>query len=300
MSASIDRSSEYTETGENTRAKALMVFGALTALEWMATGMDWRAKDCTRLMIVQEHQAALLPKGMLTARYPDGAYHMVPDVFPKRSGETVAARTGMREVVWNEDAYRELRSKGFDPLWIHPHLFSGYQEKPLPSLEDRIVIKSSGSGMPDEYKSKLLQALVQTRKPFAFYLPNLLYTHEGITMLPHSVRAKNTYFYNDLAAHPPRLLVSLTSEMVQVVSEIKMQNPDILHISFPARGPHEKRNANFAHAAGVTHAEMDPHLLTVGEMVDMLRAGLDTTPVLPDVERIGGYRPTLIETLGAV
>ncbi|GAB4219239.1 MAG: hypothetical protein Fur009_4390 [Candidatus Microgenomates bacterium] len=103
-------------------------------------------------IFIQEHLISQVPDWLLNRWFPRGVFLAVPDVLPKQSGVNVLKKSEIvAPIVWNKQAFDELQKQGLRPLLVAPFLPEGFvgevdfQEK---ELQNKIIVKSSGSGMP--------------------------------------------------------------------------------------------------------------------------------------------------------
>lgn len=294
-----DTGMRYTKDSESKRHRALKTFGTLTHTEWAVHRFvaHHNGNTPSRLVVIQEHQLGTTDAQTLKRLYPDGAYLIVPDVYPKDSAITVMRQTDISPVVWNEKAYEKLHSIGLDPLIVAPHILSAFAlDQSTGELNtNRIVVKSSGSGMPKEYVTPLLQALHHMDVEFTIYLPDRVITHKGEAPLHMATRERITTFYHDIIANPPKVLISLPSEMIQVMAEL--HRAGTIHMSLPPRGAHEAKNLQFAQEVGLSSVEMRPHEATKRQLLNDLHNALQSRQQTPDEKYIGITKPCFTQVL---
>jgi hypothetical protein len=149
--------------------------------------------------------------------------------------------------------------------------------------------------MPTEYVMPLLDVLRTMKIEFTLYLPDRIVSDRGEAPLHMTTRERVTMFYNDIIANPPRVLISLPSEMVQVMAELFKAGT--IHMSLPPRGAHEAKNLRFAHEVGLTSVEVKPHEVSSLTLLNDLYDALHSGPHMPDEMNIGITKPCLTQVL---
>jgi len=276
MTRSARASHSYTEGGNKLRQHAEKPLRWLIGFERRLIDKRDAVSKPTVGFFVQEFVLAGLSDKDLNTRYPDGAYLYIPDVYPKETAVAVIKRlTSLEVMVWNRECVLYLVQEGIDEGRIHlvpPVLPAAFIPQETKSVDrcfepSRMMIKSSGSGMPAAY----YRALREAAKRWSGFLGGsaCFYMPDQVLSLPpvrsdrwkHLTRApdwqveprpsdtieKVSRFYTDLVSRIPRVIISYPSEMVQVVySLIKNMSYDIKFIVLPPRGSHEAANLAWA------------------------------------------------------
>jgi hypothetical protein len=155
-------------------------------------------------------------------------------------------------VTWNESTYQFLRTQGITNAQLaRPELIQGHTtSEHYAAIHEQgvpIVVKTSGSGMPQKLQRVLLQALQEQKRDWSFHTPNC--THFGKNGCVMSVEFPNRAarlhdFYSSLGGKT-ELLITYPNEQVQAVAELVSLGcyPDI--VLLPPRGDHEVHNIQF-------------------------------------------------------
>lgn len=291
VSRSVCLTEKYTENSEEQRAKALLLYGLLTAAEGALSQEPNEVYDYG--IYVQEHALGARDNKYLAAHFRRDAFIFIPDVYPKESAITIMRQTGITPVVWNEPARDRLLERGIEAKLVKPHILAGFANGSFASgVTERIVIKSSGSGMPREYTERLLRVLERIGVEYALYLPDKCITNEGTSPLPQSTKERNDHYYRDLARRPPKVLITQPTEMIQVKADPNAWR--MAHLSLPARGHHEAENLLFAQEEGLTQGTIDPVRDSMGGMVWAIRQALVRSTPEPNKDCIGWNAPDLV------
>jgi len=198
-------------------------------------------------IFTQEHLLGVLPAEILTWWFPRGVFLYVPDVYPKASAVAILERLRgvVTPLVWNSDAYEEIKRKGLNPRLVTPVLpFGLIEEKKAGELDpSKVVVKSSGSGIPASF----LEAIEKSRKEgqkMEIWLPKVKITvsdqgrEEENT--PQNIGDYLSSFYQSLLN--VGTIICGPSEMVQVIVALNNAGWQGEVILLPPRGKHEVRN----------------------------------------------------------
>lgn len=233
-------SRKYSSNDEGVRSLGLKVCGLISLVEYLAQRSFLLTKPENRALIaVQEHQLGMFPVKMLDRFFPQGRYLFIPDVEPKGSAVEIMKEKKVTPLVWNEQAYSHLRKIGLDPVLTQPVLPQGFMEKGqrCNPVEDYVLVKSSGSGMPKDYVARIRKDLKELGYDYKLYLPHSILTEEGYTSRSYNLVERIAEFYSTLINHPPRLIISYPSEMIQVSAYLGILGSQFL--ALPTRGSHE-------------------------------------------------------------
>jgi hypothetical protein len=255
MTQSAESSAGYTQDSEKKRTGLKpLLFGIAARME-ATLRRRWsdRGESSPELLIgVQEHQFGAYTKEELKKLYPKGVFLYIPDVFPKESAVEMMKSKEITPLVWNKDAFDELKERGLSPILVAPVLplafhhdgVRGKEQMKSKGPEPYVLIKTSGSGIPDEYLESLIPILDDKGIAYQIWYPDRVVSSERTEMLQGSFEDQTSTFYSHLLAHPPQVLISYPSEMVQVAATLRQIGTQ--YLTLPPRGSHEKRNARFA------------------------------------------------------
>lgn len=255
MRRSVSRSIDYTRSSEDIRSKSLFVFGLLSLLEHRIAESIRGKTQYTHGFFIQEHQlGALQTLGLVewfTRQFPGGRYLVIPDVYPKESAVRVMRETGIPGVVWNTYAQEELQQRGIEVFCVKPFLLPVRTGQEF-STADRnyIVVKPSGSGMPAQYISQILEILDALSVEYAMFLPDrVIRTGRRISSYGTTTMERMHTLYGSLQARPPAAVIAPPSEMVQLAGCLAECGTHL--ITLPPGGRHEARNAEYAIRTGL-------------------------------------------------
>lgn len=253
ISSSPTASREYTRSSERTRHLGLWVFALITSLEHTIHRTNRLTEDASphALIFTQEH-------GMMgdyrLIRQNGKAFLLVPDVEPKRSAITALKKigSGVTAIVWNQQALTALRNEGIPAVQVDPFILQGFEklqdpaDRQLFEATDRVILKTSGSGIPSLWLSNLTEALQRLGRDFAGYTPSAVISPQAEQSRPPDSRQKILEFNADLIAHPPQVIICYPSEMIQVAAALWRQGIRVRLLCLPPRGEHELKNLRWA------------------------------------------------------
>jgi hypothetical protein len=257
MTESEKNSREYTKASEQIRCLGMAAIGFLQLVSWIDRERPFSLNPLADIgVFVQEHLLGVLPENVLQHWFPGGVFLAVPDVFPKKSAEKIlkGKEYTVTPIVWNLSAYDELINQGLNPILCSPFLPEGitgsidFKEKPL---QRKIVVKSSGSGIPDEWLKSLINYAQSQNLSIEIWLPDkrIVITDGKENEEYFSGNPLEKYlesFYQSLVEEPPQFLISYPSEMVQVAAWMRKNGWEGVFGLFPPRGAHEQRNSQWA------------------------------------------------------
>lgn len=262
MTQSSEQSEQYTQTSESTRKGRLAeIFGKVSKLEMEIVLSRFFDSNPSPILIgVQEMQFLSYTAPQLLSRFSK-TFLYIPDVFPKESAVDILQRLPIQALVWNEEARRHLEMKGVNAVLVEPILPFAFADaasgKHRTSTDPYVLIKSSGSGMPNILAKALTEFHRERNIPFELWLPDRVITNDGSRPLPSSRQDKITTFYTNLLHNIPSLVIAYPSEMVQVFYALVLHNIFVPNISLNPRGAHELVNLNWAMKKGVITAQLD-------------------------------------------
>ncbi len=255
-----DQAAKYTENSEDERVglKA-RIFARMCALELAAAALSNGRPDA-RFNFFQEHPLLGMTDYIADFLRAERIRLVVPDVNPKESG-VIAVRNHLEKasfVVWNRDAEKELRGMGLDVELRKPFMLDGLRSGD-PNFNEpgsKLVVKGSGSGMPEEWEDKIFDCLdeAESRDWSMHTQRNRVINGNGVPLLPirHS-RIRS--FYRALGGATERV-VCYPSEMVGVMADLNERGVRAQMITLPPRGDHERRNLEFAIEHGLVFGQM--------------------------------------------
>lgn len=284
MTRSSSISSSYTVRSESLRrSSAARMFAILAKQE-----MELRTQTSARTMIgVQEHQFGAFLPHELADRFPSGVYLSIPDVYPKDSAITELQRLGMTALVWNTDAYTTLIDRGIDVALVKPSLPFAYSSSLQAAQYPVVLMKSSGSGMPDSYSAALVGACADLSLPYELWLPHSVETSDGGIDLSAKRWDAIETTYSRLATTIPRLLISYPSEMIQILAVWHSAGIPVQFLSLPPRGAHEQRNLQWAQEKGLVLAVIDPEDRTVNTLHQSISNAWESSHPPVSLEQLG-------------
>jgi len=272
-------------------------------------------------VFTQEHLLGVLPSEVLTQWFPRGVFLYIPDVFPKASAVAILKKLKgvVTPLVWNVDAYEELRKEGLNPQLVEPVLpFGLIGKKEIGELnQSKIVVKSSGSGIAHSVSQAILQSR-EVGTEMEVWLPKKIMevTDSGLKerQAPDDIGKYLSSFYQSLL--DAETIICGPSEMVQVVAALVAAGWKGKVILLPTRGRHEVRNRQWlvaeARNAGLMVEEVDfdgikvtkidfgkatPACFkgkigerSVREVIGELVRQRETTPIAVSTEAFDGYR----------
>lgn len=247
---------QYTKDSSVREGFAAKLFGRLSFYE-----LSIRAGDVdqdTTLHLTQEHVLLGTPQKVLQEKGFDTVRLLVPDVYPKQSGKAALAKhSGATAFVWNKGCYEELAEEGVAVELIKPFYLDAFKPEADETIGTGlpIVIKSSGSGMPQSWRSQLSQAMQAIDDmPWAIHHPDTVETSNQ-RMAAHGLQDNIRYFFNDIGVET-RLIIGPPSELVGIVFDLNSRGIPVRLISFPPRGEHEYRNLATAMEHGLVLSEL--------------------------------------------
>jgi hypothetical protein len=124
-------------------------------------------------------------------------------------------------------------------------------------LQRKIVVKSSGSGMPKQWIDSLINYSKNHQIPLEVWLPDKKIVvdkddrdqwvkKEDETFRPENLEEYARLFYQSLVDTPPEFLISYPSEMVQVAAWMRGRGWKGNFFMLPASATHEEVNARWA------------------------------------------------------
>lgn len=287
MTKSGQFSREYTKRSEDLRSGiAGIAIGGIQLAQWLANErLNLASHPLAEVgVFVQEHLLGVLPEELLRKWFPKGVFLFIPDVFPKESAvKILLEKKGVViPLVWNRSAFNELRERGLVPILIEPVLPKGFLPENYQGLinkesrerPQKIVIKTSGSGISRELDGWLEQNIIGNRLPgqrIEYWQPQgLVIYSDASDASPQKQEEKildlNEYgqkFYRSLL--DVDLIISYPSEMIQVVAWLKAQGWHGKFFVLAPRGAHEKRNLDWAIRVGIVDGVYDMENITVAE-----------------------------------
>lgn len=200
------------------------------------------------LNVVQEHLLLGMPKGsrsLIENGFPRINLY-IPDSVPKKSAERAARKhPTVKVVTWLQSTYDHLQAKNHTVVLSPPTLVAGMTDgyKELTGNVPQIVVKTSGSGIPQIYQESILTALEETGKNWEYHHPGGLLeaSNNGgndYTFQNHESRLRR--FYKALLR--AQILISYPNEQIQALYELKHQGKTPRVILLPPRGEHEINN----------------------------------------------------------
>ncbi len=276
MSKSPDISQKYTKSTDNWRKKGLPLLAVLGKVERYLYGNNFTGRQA---WFVQEASLASFSCEELQAYFPGGVILYVPDVYLKSSALPILRKRPLVKVaVWNKEAREELIGIGLNesriiltppllPVGFYWHYLETFGPDHKLKLSDWLLIKSSGSGMPDNYLKTLMRIVfgqeLSGLEP-VIHLPDrtlVMKTSDYDTQPnPKGAFGRIVDFYNKFFDVIPKVLITYPSEMVQVVYWLRSLGLETNFIALPPRGEHEVRNLEWARNQGLVKAELDYNL----------------------------------------
>lgn len=241
ISADPEKALAYTDDSEKRRQGMTAKLASASFFAELVT-RSVLSGGCRELVLVQEHPLMIASVKALGKLGVEKVTIPIPDVHPKQSAEHVANRLarqadGELEVVmsvWNEGARDELlnNNPAFEVQLVDPWLLNL-----SPNLDksqgNKVILKSSGSGMPKAWEDELQGYTVGK---------DSVWTPNSEPNLKKRIRG----FYGALD-RSTETIVGYPSELVQVVEALhRAGNTDVRLAALPPRGNHEKRNLNYA------------------------------------------------------
>ena len=255
ISSNPEDAAEYITTSEQKRLGAMAkIFGTVAFGELLErTAKTGRDIDWT---VTQEHQL-LGATNFILDRAGIGAINLVvPDVFPKRSAVHAASRIDGAVVnVWSQAAYDELTADGVKARLVRPFLLDGYR----PDDEsftggDRVIVKTSGSGMPQDWLNTIMLELRASGEEYSVHTPTWQY-QDGFVSRIHRTNQCLDFLFSHIG--PETVYeVGYPSESVQRLTEMQMRGYNTQLLALPPRGEHEYRNLMYGFETGVIAGEL--------------------------------------------
>lgn len=237
-----EEASAYTRGSEAKRVGALARVYALGAFTELATNLAIRGGS-RELTVVQEHQLMMASPRILRLLGVTAINMLIPDVFPKDSAVMAANRLGAKMgsnvvamTVWNQEAYEELikGNNEFSVKKVDPWLLDLVDK--TNEAGPKVVLKSSGSGMPEKWETSLIEAYSLGEGE--------IWTLRGEPKRENRIEG----FYNSLG-RDTLYIIGYPSELIQVVAGLNCQVDDgnsVKLVALPPRGNHELRNLEWA------------------------------------------------------
>ncbi len=267
---------DYTQGSEAKRVDAkARIFAALSFAEFALNAKRLDRQTPVRWNVIQEHQLLGASRRVLSMLGIRDVRLVTPDVFPKESG-ILAAQAKRAEVhVWNQEALKAAENAGVVARLIRPFLLEGHRpgDESFDNPGPAIVVKSSGSGMPERAKVELNNTLFNGDRDWVIHSPRVLHGPEGSRIPPQDRFNRIQAFYGDLSSHT-RVLIGYPSELVGVGFEMKQRGVPLWMLTFPPRGEHELKNLRFGLEHGLVYGELE---LPGHESTDM--PGLEIVPL---------------------
>ncbi len=248
---------EYSKNSEALRGGLGMIaIGLLQLWSWLGQErFNLKGKLADVGVFVQEHLLGVLPENLIKQWFPSGVFLAIPDVLPKQSATTILKeKEVITPIVWNKTAYKELKKQGVKPILVAPFLpegFVGQVDFKDKQLSRKIVVKSSGSGMPNEWVERLMGYSKRENIDMEIWLPDQKITIANGQKNVEDLKGKSLEeylkaFYQSLVDSPPEYLVSFPSEMVQVASWMRSRGWNGVFAALPPKGQHEIKNLQWA------------------------------------------------------
>lgn len=239
----------YTAKGESVRdsifARVLGV-GMWNEFKFQAGLTPKKGAEKKRVgIVVQEMIIGATPLSELEKLF-DHIFLIIPDVLPKQNAVNIMIRfQGMvTPVVWNRSAYIKLQSLELSPLLVKPEMLQSFAPNihQFAQKNERVVAKTSGSGMPAGQIWQTISDLKEIGRPFEFHHPNFILTDRMIFPTALDAKWRRWLFMQRLAKNPPAGFISLPSEQARVALEMMIHGWKGIYGLFPPRGPHERVN----------------------------------------------------------
>ncbi len=273
MSGSPLISRRYTQSTTSWRAGGLPLLAALGKVERYLYGNNFTGRQA---FFVQEAGLASFLNRELEEFFPGGVILYVPDVYLKSSALPILQERPLVQVaVWNNEAVEELNRRGLDrsrvvltppflPIGFYWHYLETFGPDRKLELSNQLLIKSSGSGMPDNYLKTLMRIVfgqeLSGLEP-VIHLPDRTLVMKAsdydIQPNPKGTFERIVDFYNRFFDAIPKVLITYPSEMVQVVYWLRSLGLETNFIALPPRGEHEVRNLEWARNRGLVKAVLD-------------------------------------------
>ncbi len=177
MTANPDIAEAYIDNPEERTNLKSRIYATASSLEFAARAVVHRKRERAAWTAGQEHAVLGASELILNTLGIDEIRLATPDVFPKDSGLDAARKHGSKATiyVWNSGAQEELKERGLRAALTAPYL-SVYRQGDGHEGH-RIVAKTSGSGIPPEWRSKLVEGLAQVDEGWVFHTPDTRYTN---------------------------------------------------------------------------------------------------------------------------
>jgi len=251
---------ELNEYDKERSGLAGIVFGGLALAEFLIKERLPFYKISDVGIFVQEHLLRMVPESLLRRWFPVGSFLAVPDVESKKSAvEILNEKRILTPVVWNRQAFESLKKQGLHPVLVAPFLPEGIVSEVdfQKELTRKIVVKSSGSGMPKLWVEKLVKYAKTNNIPLEVWLPDKKVIvnknekgqwveQDDESFNPKTLEEYARLFYQSLIDAQPEFLISYPSEMVQVAAWMRDKGWKGNFFMLPGSAVHEEVNAKWA------------------------------------------------------
>jgi len=264
ISADHHEAKYYTQHSEAQRLNIKSRFYAAACFGEFATRLmldrSYDREIPSRWTIIQEHQLLGAWETAIDALGITDIRVVVPDVYPKESAKHAVKNTvGASFSVWNTNAHAELLAEGFKAELHKPYLLDGFRPMTQEFCDEgeKVVVKSSGNGMPKEWADELLSVLSANDFTWSFHTPEGQTSDDSAINQKPAKRERIQNFYNSLGGKT-KILIGYPSELVGVVCEMRSRGVQVWMIALPPRGAHELRNLQFAVENQLVLGELSP------------------------------------------
>lgn len=255
-------SAEYTEGSEAARQgfKA-RAYSQLSFAEMVLHMVPHESGDIA-LLAGQEHPVMRASPKLLKNLGVKCVYLLVADSFPKESSIAATRHLDSNgidayEVVWNELAHAELLYSDVPSLLVEPYIYRGLKaiagDEAGEGSTD-IVMKTSGSGIPEEWKWDITTQLSKAGTPFSYLEPG---NNSRRTLHQRQIKLGRAL------SNTTQLIIGFPSELVQMTAGIQLNGGRAGLLALPPRGVHEARNLEFAKELGILKGSLHPEDLSV-------------------------------------
>lgn len=194
----------------------------------------------------------------------------VPDVYPKQSAVSAIKRVGGlgQMMVWNDIALNHLHNHGVNATKINPWFISGILGEGALQNQNgpEIIVKSSGSGMPNKLFAQIWKFFDAVGASAAFYLPNFIINDDGSTQTPKNKNAGYEMFLRSLGKNT-KFIIGYPSELVQIVAEMRQFGLETCLVALDPRGSHERLNLEYGKENGLICGSFQEFMDQFGLMI---------------------------------
>lgn len=252
------KAARYTEDSDARRVGLMAKsFAFASFVEFATKARANRDSNPTRWTVVQEHQLLGAIPRVLEWLGIETIQLATPDVFPKESGIVAVKRHEQAQIsVWNTVAQSALLERGVRTELDKPYFLDGFRPDQEVFLKNgrEVIVKSSGSGMPEAFEKGLRTALGSLDVDWAFHTLTDRFS-PGQVVSHYSKKSRISSFFDDLGGQT-RLIIGYPSELVGIVCDMQSRGVPTEMITLPPRGIHEKNNLRFALDYGLVRAEL--------------------------------------------